>query len=66
MLKYFLFGLGFVCLLEGLVYFFLANKLKIFYEMLITFKIENIRFFSSFLIVVGLCLIYFTLKFYEI
>jgi uncharacterized protein YjeT (DUF2065 family) len=65
MLKYFLIGVGFVFLIEGLIYFFLANKLKSFYEVLITFKYENIRFFSGFFIIFGLSIIYLTLKFYQ-
>lgn len=66
MLKYLLFGIGFLLLVEGLIYFFFANKLKIFYEILSSLKNENIRTFSSILIILGLCLIYFTLKFYKI
>ena len=64
MLKYLLFGIGFVFLFEGLIYLIFANKLKIFYETLNSLKNENIRSFSSILIIIGLCLIYFTLKFY--
>ena len=64
MLKYLLFGIGFVFLFEGLIYLIFANKLKIFYETLSSLKNENIRSFSSILIIIGLCLIYFTLKFY--
>jgi uncharacterized protein YjeT (DUF2065 family) len=66
MIKYLLFGIGFFLLAEGLIYFFLANRLKDFYEILISFKNENIRFFSSILILLGLCLIYFTLKIYKL
>ena len=64
MLKYLLFGIGFVFLFEGLIYLIFANKLKIFYETLSSLKNENIRSFSSILIIIGLCLVYFTLKFY--
>ena len=66
MLKYLLFGIGFLLLVEGLIYFILANRLKFFYEILSSLNNENIRFFSSILIILGLCLIYFTLKFYKI
>ena len=66
MLKYLFFGIGFLLLAEGLIYFFLANKLKNFYEILISLKPENIRFFSAILIILGLCLIYFTFKYYEV
>jgi uncharacterized protein YjeT (DUF2065 family) len=66
MLKYLLFGIGFLFLVEGLIYFFFSNKLKDFYEILSSLKKENIRSFSSILIILGLCLIYFTLKFYKL
>lgn len=66
MLKYLLFGIGFVLFFEGLVYFLFADKLKNFYETLISLDKEKIRLFSSILIILGLCLIYFTLKFYKI
>jgi uncharacterized protein YjeT (DUF2065 family) len=66
MLKYLFFGIGFLFLFEGLVYFLFANNLKGFYEILSTLKKENIRIFSSVLIILGLSIIYFTLKFYKI
>ena len=65
MLKLFLFGIGFVLLFEGLVYFFFAKKIKEMFEMIKDIKAEKIRNFSSILIILGLCLIYFTLKFYK-
>jgi uncharacterized protein YjeT (DUF2065 family) len=66
MLKYLLFSIGFLLLVEGLIYFIFSKKVKNLYEILSSFKDENIRFFSSILIILGLCLIYFTLKFYKI
>tara|TARA_B100001173_G_scaffold191743_1_gene165481 strand:- start:9 stop:209 length:201 start_codon:yes stop_codon:yes gene_type:complete len=65
MLELFLFGIGFVLLFEGLVYFFFAKKIKEMFEMIKDIKAEKIRNFSTILIVLGLCLIYFTLKFYK-
>ena len=65
MLELFLFGIGFVFLFEGLVYFFFAKKIKVMFEMIKNIKAEKIRNFSSILIILGLCLIYFTLKFYK-
>ena len=65
MLELFLFGIGFVLLFEGLVYFFFAKKIKEMFEMIKDFKAEKIRNFSSVLIILGLCLIYFTLKIYK-
>ena len=66
MLKYLLFGIGFLLLVEGLIYFFFASKVKNFFEILSSLKKENIRTFSCIMIILGLCLIYFTLKFYKI
>ena len=66
MLELFLFGIGFVLLFEGLVYFFFAKKIKVMFEMIKDIKAEKIRNFSTILIIFGLCLIYFTLKFYKI
>ena len=65
MLELFLFGIGFVLLFEGLVYFFFAKKIKAMFEMIKDIKSEKIRNFSTILIIFGLCLIYFTLKFYK-
>ena len=65
MLELFFFGIGFVLLFEGLVYFFFANKIKEMFEMIKDIKAGKIRNFSSILIILGLCLIYFTLKFYK-
>ena len=65
MLELFLFGIGFVLLFEGLVYFFFAKKIKAMIEMIKDIKAEKIRNFSTILIILGLCLIYFTLKFYK-
>ena len=65
MLELFLFGIGFVLLFEGLVYFFFAKKIKEMFEMIKDIKAEKIRNFSSILIILGLCLIYFILKFYK-
>ena len=65
MFELFLFGIGFVLLFEGLVYFFFAKKIKTMFEMIKDIKAEKIRNFSTILIILGLCLIYFTLKFYK-
>ena len=65
MLELFLFAIGFVLLFEGLVYFFFAKKIREMFEIIKDIKAEKIRNFSSVLIILGLCLIYFTLKFYK-
>ncbi len=65
MLELFLFGIGFVLLFEGLVYFFFAKKIKTMFEIIKDIRAEKIRNFSTILIILGFCLIYFTLKFYK-
>ena len=65
MLKFILFGIGFVLLFEGLVYFFFANKIKIFFQLISSYITEKIKLFSTLLVLLGVCLIYFTFKYYE-
>ena len=65
MLELFLFGIGFVLLFEGLIYFFFAKKIKVMFEMIKDIKAEKIRNISTILNIFGLCLIYLTLKFYK-
>ena len=66
MLKLFLFGIGFILIFEGLTYFIFSNKIQNILKEIKKIKPENIRFFSSILIILGLCLIYFTFKIYGI
>ncbi len=65
MIKLILIGLGFVFIFEGLIYFIFSNRIKNMLEIIKDIESEKIRFFSSFFIILGLCLIYFTLKTYE-
>jgi|TARA_B110000438_G_scaffold160319_1_gene153543 uncharacterized protein YjeT (DUF2065 family) len=65
MLKLILFGIGFVFVFEGIVYFFLAKKTHIMFKILNNTEPDKIRTFSSIIIIIGLCLIYFTLKSYQ-
>jgi len=65
MLKFILFGIGFVFLFEGLFYFFFAKKIRNIFQIINSFDANKIKSFSSILIVLGICLIYFTIRFYE-
>ena len=65
MLKFILFGIGFVLVFEGLVYFFFANNIKNFFQIISLYNSEKIRFFSTLLVMFGLGLIYFTFRYYE-
>ncbi len=64
MLKLLIFGIGFVLVFEGLVYFLFSKNIKNMYEIISKMESEKIRSFSSILIIIGLCLIYFTFKIY--
>ena len=66
MLKFILLGMGFALLIEGLIYFLFAKQVRNMFEIIRSYDSEKIRSFSSILIIIGLCLIYFTFKFYEL
>ncbi|SVC87512.1 uncharacterized protein METZ01_LOCUS340366 [marine metagenome] len=65
MLKFILFGIGFVLLFEGLVYFFFANKVINILQIISVYNTEKIKLFSTLMVLLGVCLIYFTFKYYE-
>ena len=65
MLKFILFGIGFVLLFEGLVYFFFASKIKNMFKVINSFNSDKIKSFSTLLILLGIGLIYFTFRYYE-
>jgi len=65
MLKFILFGIGFILLFEGLLYFFFAHRIKNLFQIINAYNTEKIKSFSTILIVLGACLIYFTLRYYE-
>ena len=59
MLKFILLGMGFALLIEGLIYFLFAKQVRNMFEAIRSYEPEKI-------IIIGLCLIYFTFKFYEL
>ena len=65
MLKFILFGIGFVFLFEGLILFFFSNKTKKILEIISLFNTDKIKSFSTLLILLGIGLIYFTFRYYE-
>ena len=65
MLKYILFGIGFVLLFEGLVYFFFANKIKNILQIISFYDTEKIKLFSTIMVLLGVSLIYFIFRYYE-
>jgi uncharacterized protein YjeT (DUF2065 family) len=66
MIKVILLSIGLVLVFEGSIYFLFAKKLKDMFEIINSLEPEKIRFFSSVLIIIGLCLIYFTFKIYKL
>ena len=66
MIKFILLGMGFALLIEGLIYFLFAKQVKNLFEVISSYDPEKIRSFSIILVIIGLCLIYFTFKFYEL
>ncbi len=66
MLKFILLGMGFALLIEGLIYFLFAKQVRNMFEAIRSYESEKIRSFSIIIIIIGLCLIYFTFKFYEL
>tara|TARA_Y100000590_G_C15673804_1_gene997233 strand:- start:40 stop:243 length:204 start_codon:yes stop_codon:yes gene_type:complete len=66
MIKLIIFGIGFVFVFEGLIYFLFAKNMKKMFLIISNIETEKIRTFSSILLIVGLCLIYFTFKFYNL
>ena len=65
MLKLILFGIGFVLVFESIIYFSLAKNIHNMFKILSNTEPDKIRSFSSIIIIIGLCLIYFTLKSYQ-
>ena len=66
MFKLILFGIGFIFLFEGLVYFFFSKNIKVMFEKISLIEPDKIRTFSSVLIIFGLSIIYFTVKNYKL
>jgi len=64
MLKLLLFGIGLLLFFEGILYFFLAGKLKTIIDQLKNIDPQKIKTISLVMIIIGACLIYFTFRFY--
>ena len=64
MLKYFLIGIGFMLLIEGLLYFLFPQQMKEMMKTIENMEIEKIKTIATIACIIGACLIYFTIKFY--
>ena len=58
-------SIGLVLIIEGILYFFLANNLNKLLNILVAVNPQTIKNISAFCALIGLCLIYFTFKFYD-
>ena len=65
MFELLLFSIGIVLLIEGLLYFILADRIDYFIKVLKNFNKQKIKTISLTVALVGLCLIYFTFRFYS-
>ena len=65
MFEILLISIGLVLIIEGTIYFFLANNLKKYVEMFSLINPQTVKNISLFFALMGLCLIYFTFKYYD-
>ena len=57
-------SIGLVLVIEGIIYFILASRLNYIAEILIKIDPQTIKTFSLVVALIGICLIYFTFRFY--
>ena len=65
MFEVLLISIGLLLIIEGLLYFLLARKLKELLTKIISINPQTIKNVSAFCALIGLCLIYFTFKYYK-
>ena len=64
MLEILIISIGLVLVIEGLLYFMLASKLLMIMKLIQNIDPQKIKTFSLVIALVGICLIYFTFRFY--
>jgi len=64
MLQYILIGIGFMLLIEGCMYYFFPQQMKNMMKAIQNIEIEKIKTIAISSVIIGACLIYFTIKFY--
>jgi uncharacterized protein YjeT (DUF2065 family) len=60
-----LISIGLVLIIEGILYFLLANNLNKLLNIISAINPQTIKNISAFCALIGLCLIYFTFKYYD-
>ena len=66
MLKYILIGIGFVLFIEGILYFFFTQQMKDMMKIIEDLEVEKIKTIASIVSIIGACLIYFTIRSYDV
>ena len=66
MLKYVLISIGFLFLIEGLLYFFFTQYMKDMMKVIENLEVEKIKTIASIISIIGASLIYFTIRGYDI
>tara|TARA_B100001964_G_C13971493_1_gene482109 strand:+ start:152 stop:355 length:204 start_codon:yes stop_codon:yes gene_type:complete len=65
MLKYIFIGIGFMLLIEGLMYFFFTKQMKNMMKSIENLNSDKIKICATISCIIGVCLIYFTFKKYK-
>ena len=58
-------SISLVLIIEGILYFLLANNLNKLLNIISAINPQTIKNISAFCALIGLCLIYFTFKYYD-
>ena len=66
MLKYILISVGFIFLIEGILYFFFTQQMKNMMKVIEDLEVEKIKAIASIVCIIGISLIYFTIRSYDI
>ena len=65
MFEIFIISIGLVLIIEGILYFLLANRLSLILNKLNKFDPQKIKNISLFMVLLGLCLIYYIINYYD-
>ena len=65
MLEVIIISIGLVLVIEGIIYFLFADKLDYLLKLLKNIDSKKIKSISMFVVLFGLCLIYFTFRYYD-
>ena len=65
MFEIFVVSIGIVLIIEGILYFFIARNLELVIELLDKFNSKSLKNLGLIMALIGICLIYYTLRFYN-